>query len=481
MRRFVLASLLLAASAALVFSCLLRVRPGDLAVVSWRGGGTPDLRQPGLSFRLPILQRVTRYPAGLIETHARLQAASREGSSIELPYAVRAHPDPQTLLALHRDGGAEGAAAALRSLVEAQLKRSAASTGTYDLASGTASDAIAGGVRHALEDRLGPRLEISLETPVASPQVRASFELQGIYGRRVETGVRVLLVGIDGADWTVMDPLISAGRLPNLKRLKKEGAWARMRSNTPMLSPLLWTSVATGKTPDRHGINDFLVTDPRTGRRMPINSTFRKTKAIWNILTEAGLPSDTIAWWATWPAETVQGHLVSDRVAYSTFDLKAPKQKQGAVFPPDYATVVDRLRFPEEAVTFDRVARFLHITPEEFRRARAAAGRPDEPAERDESINAMTRVLASTETYRRVALDLLDRDAQEGAPARLFAVYFEGVDEVSHRFAHCAPPRDPLCSDPDYRSFKDAVASFYVYQDAILERSWSALGARRSS
>src|SRR5207247_2585342 len=79
-----------------------------------------------------------------------------------------------------------------------------------------------------------------------------------------------------------------------------------------------------------------------------------------------------------------------------------------------------------------------------------------------------TRVLASTETYRRIALDLLDREAKEGTRARLFAVYFEGVDMVNHRFAHCAPPHDPLCSDSDYRSFEDAVASFYDYQDTIL-------------
>jgi len=467
-RRFLLAALVAATVAAVSLAFVLRVHPGDLAVVSWRGGGTPDLRQPGVSFRLPILQRVTVYPSGAIDTHSTLQAASREGSLIELPYTVRAHTDPQTLLALHRDGGAEGAAAALRSLVETQMKRAAASAGTYDLASGSASDAIAGSVRHALEDRLGPRLELVLQTPVASPEVRASFELQGIYGRRVETGARVLLVGIDAADWSVIDPLIATGRLPNLKRLKREGAWARLRSTTPMLSPLLWTSVATGKTPDRHGINDFLVTDPRTGRTSPINSTFRRTKAIWNILTEAGLSSDTIAWWATWPAETVQGHLVSDWVAYSTFDLKTQRQKQGAVFPPDYASVTDTLRLSEEDVTFDRLARFLHITPEEFRRARAAAKRTGEPTEREESIIVMTRVLAATETYRRIALDLLDRDAKEGAPARLFAVYFEGVDEVNHRFAHCSPPRAPLCSDSDYRSFKDAVASFYEFQDAIL-------------
>ncbi|MEK7282966.1 MAG: alkaline phosphatase family protein [Acidobacteriota bacterium] len=447
---------------------ILHVRPGDLAVVSWRGGGTPDLRAPGWSFRLPLFQRAQIYPGGAVTARATLSAASREGSSIDLPYSVQARPDPQTLLSLHRDGGTGGATAALRALVEQPLKRAAAATGTYDLASGATLDSLAAVVRRVLEERLGPQIEIALGSPVTPSGVRASFDLQAIYSRRVETGARILLVGIDGADWDLIDPMIAAGRLPNLARLKGEGARARLRSSVPTLSPLLWTTVATGKTPDRHGINDFLIADPRTGRQVPINSTFRRSKAIWNILTEAGLSSDIIAWWATWPAETIRGHLVSDRVAYSTFDLSTERQKQGAAFPPDYGSTIETLRVAADAVTYGQIARFLHISPEEFRRARAAAARREGAGEMDESINVLTRVLASTETYRRIALDLLERGAREARPARLFAVYFQGVDEVNHRFAHCSPPRDALCPEGDYRRFKDAVSEFYRYQDAIL-------------
>ncbi len=457
-------TLLVAAAVASV----LHVRPGDVGLVSWRGGGTPDLRNPGFSLRLPWLQRVQVYPGGAVAVRSTLSAASREGSAIEIPYSATAWPDPQTLLSLHRDGGEGGATAAVRALVEEQIKKAAAGTGTYDLAAGAASGTIAAFARRALVERLGPRLEISLEKPVLPPEVRASFDRAAIYARRVETGARVVLVGIDAADWDVIDELAARGRLPNLARLKREGAWARLRSNVPTLSPLLWTTVATGKTPDRHGINDFLVIDPRTGRQVPINSTFRRAKAIWNILTEAGLSSDFIAWWASWPAESIQGHLISDRVAYSTFDLSRPKQGQGSVHPPEYASVVESLRVTEDSVTYPQIARFLHITPDEFQRARAAAARRAPLSEVERSIDVMTRVFAATETYRRVALDLLERESSAGSPARLFAVYFEGVDEVNHRFAHCSPPRMPLCSEGDYGRFKDAVAEFYVYQDDIL-------------
>ena len=457
---------------------ILHVREGDVIIVSWRGGGTPDLRAHGWSLRLPLLQSARHYPGGAVSVQATLGAASKEGSSIDLPYSARVRPDSQALLTLHRDGGAGGAPAALRALLEEPLRKAAAATGTYDLASGAANDSLESTVRGVLEDRLGPQIEFSLGTPVASPEVRASFERQAIFARRVETGARILLIGIDGADWDVIDPMIADGRLPNLARLKREGARARLRSSVPTLSPLLWTTVATGKTPDRHGINDFLVADPRTGRQVPINSTFRKTKAIWNILTEAGLNSDIIAWWATWPAETIRGHLVSDRVAYSTFDLSAPRQKQGAVFPPEYASTIEAMRVTTDAVTYGQITRFVHVTPGEFRQARASAARRVGLSEIDESINVLTRVLASTETYRRIALDLLEHGGGEDGPARLFAVYFQGVDEVNHRFAHCSPPRTELCTEGDYRRFKDAVSEFYRYQDAILGEILKKAGNR---
>src|SRR6185436_20154778 len=100
----------------------------------------------------------------------------------------------------------------------------------------------------------------------------------------------------------------------------------------------------------------------------------------------------------------------------------------------------------------------------EFAAARRA-GPDSPPTETQQSINVFVRVLAATETYRQVALDLL----RQGDPrAQLFAVYFQGIDEVNHRFAHCAPPRVALCSDGDYRKFHRVVDEFYRFSDEIL-------------
>ena len=69
-----------------------------------------------------------------------------------------------------------------------------------------------------------------------------------------DTGLRVLLVGTDGGEWSVMDPLMSAGRLPNYASLASRGRTARLKTIEPTFSPIIWTSVATGKVPEKHRI-----------------------------------------------------------------------------------------------------------------------------------------------------------------------------------------------------------------------------------
>ena len=61
-----------------------------------------------------------------------------------------------------------------------------------------------------------------------------------------------ILVGLDAADWSILDRLAAAGRMPNFARLVREGATARLKSFVPILSPVVWTSILTGATPDRH-------------------------------------------------------------------------------------------------------------------------------------------------------------------------------------------------------------------------------------
>ena len=273
----------------------------------------------------------------------------------------------------------------------------------------------------------------------------------------------IVLVGLDGVDWQILDPLIEAGRTPNFDELKRRSAWGHLRSYEPTLSPLLWTTAVTGKSPDEHGIIDFLVEDPATGRRVPITSRARKVRAVWNILSERGYSTDVIAWWASWPAETINGRMISDRVAYSLFDVEAPAgQDAGLTHPEGLWERVGSEVVADDDVDYERVARFLDITREDFEAARErATANPTEAYK--EPINHLTKILASTDTYHGIALEML-REGQSD----FLAVYYQGVDEVCHRFAHYMAPRMETVSENDFKKYRRAVEEFYVYQDELL-------------
>src|SRR3954466_5737317 len=123
---------------------------------------------------------------------------------------------------------------------------------------------------------------------------------------------RLLIVGWDAADWKVIDPLLAAGLLPNLQRLVEGGVRANLASLDPKLSPILWTSVATGKTADKHGVLNFVEPDPSGAGLRPVCSTSRRTKALWNILSQSGLRTAVVSWYATHPAEPIRGVVVSN-------------------------------------------------------------------------------------------------------------------------------------------------------------------------
>ena len=124
---------------------------------------------------------------------------------------------------------------------------------------------------------------------------------------RPRAAVPVTVVGIDGAAWRVIDPLLAAGELPNLARLIDKGIRGPLRSQPPLVSPPVWTSIATGVSRQRHGIRDFT-----TAGRI-VMSLDRRVPALWTLASASGLRSAVVGWWATYPAERIDGVVVSER------------------------------------------------------------------------------------------------------------------------------------------------------------------------
>jgi predicted AlkP superfamily phosphohydrolase/phosphomutase len=107
----------------------------------------------------------------------------------------------------------------------------------------------------------------------------------------------VLVVGLDGANWTVLDPLIDAGHLPNIGRLVRDGArgslWCAPANPTfACFCPPVWTSIATGVPSQQHRVNSIYTP-----------SSERRVKAIWNVLDERGGITTSVSYRATWPPE----------------------------------------------------------------------------------------------------------------------------------------------------------------------------------
>jgi len=105
---------------------------------------------------------------------------------------------------------------------------------------------------------------------------------------------RTLLIGWDAADWKLLNPLIERGEMPVFGQLIERGVLADNITLEPILSPMLWNSIGTGKRADRHGILGFTEVDPETGRVRPVSSTSRRCKALWNILSQNGRRTNVV-------------------------------------------------------------------------------------------------------------------------------------------------------------------------------------------
>jgi Tfp pilus assembly protein PilF len=263
----------------------------------------------------------------------------------------------------------------------------------------------------------------------------------------------VIVLGWDGADWSLLDRLAAEGKMPNLARMVREGRTARLNAFVPLLSPIIWTTLATGVDPDEHGVLDFQEIDRASGAVGPISGASRRTPAIWNLASAAGRRVGVIGWWATHPAEEVDGFFVSDRAGAILFE----GVREGVAYPATLEAGVKEVIEAEDALPDSDLAPYLRMREEELAAERRRGGGLENP------VAAMARILAATRTIQRIGRDLYDRERPD-----LTAVYFEGTDAVGHVFAPYVPPRLPCVSEEDFRRYSGAVEAYYVTIDRLL-------------
>lgn len=262
---------------------------------------------------------------------------------------------------------------------------------------------------------------------------------------------RVLLIGWDAADWKVIQPLIDAGQMPNLARLIAGGVRGNLATIYPVLSPMLWTSIATGKRAYKHGIHGF--TEPLadgSGVR-PITLLARKTKAVWNILNQTGHRSIVVGWWPSHPAEPLNGVMVSNHFHPPVGPPgENPPLPSGTVHPASLAPALGELRVNPLELSGE----FLRLFVPEYEKVDQA---------RDKRLHSLARIIAETMSVHAVATELLTTQPWDFA-----AVYYSAIDHFGHGFMSYHPPRLPWVPEPDFEIYQHVIANAYRYHDAML-------------
>lgn len=270
----------------------------------------------------------------------------------------------------------------------------------------------------------------------------------------------ILFIGLDGADWQQLEPLLASGAMPHLAALRAASAWGELESETPALSPLLWTSMLTGVSPLEHGILDFSRFAPGSGRREPIGSEDRRAPAIWNALTWAGKRVALLGLWATHPAEPVDGLVVSDRLfGFLNVETEPPP---GAIYPPERAAWArSRLAAAEAATGYAALRDYLpRLSEAEFQLRSGAARAYDHP------VSALRRILIETRLYGGMAEALLSADPTSLPDFTL--VYLQGTDSIGHVFAPFAPPRLLSIPEAEFERYREVPERYFREVDAWL-------------
>ncbi|MBL7190863.1 alkaline phosphatase family protein [bacterium] len=296
---------------------------------------------------------------------------------------------------------------------------------------------------------------------------------------------RVFLFGVDGAEWSIIDSLIANGKMPNTAHLIENGVRADFQSLPTLKSPLIWASMATGKVPEKHGILDFgsfqfpwmknsfihypdgigfyrLVYTIMPQADMPVSSTTRKVEAVWDILSMADITVGVAGWWASWPADKVNGWMISDRFTFTLFNPRANANllKEGQTYPPELADELTQFIKSPEDMTQSEIERFVNsgegIYPQEWFQTDHKEWNP---------LYQLKLGYTSGESFLNASLHLLNMEQPE-----FLTIYLEGNDMVSHFFWQYMDKSqypDSL-SEADIRKYTQVIPRYYCYWDSLL-------------
>ena len=241
---------------------------------------------------------------------------------------------------------------------------------------------------------------------------------------------RLLIVGLDAATFDLICPWIAEGKLPNLAALMKDGAWGRLASILPPITPPAWTSFMTGKNPGKHGIFHFLGARPGTYKLSYLNAASRRAKTIWRMLSDAGYTVGTMNIPFTYPPEHLNGFQISG--------MDTPSEKSPFIYPPELRSELVSL-----LGRFQLDVRYLGYMSTDPRREQVLA-----------EMDKLDHQWLSASLY-----------LMEKHPADVMMFTFMSIDTVQHHFWQYMDPTHHLHNPAAVERFGDAVLRVYQRLD----------------
>lgn len=269
---------------------------------------------------------------------------------------------------------------------------------------------------------------------------------------------KILLIGWDAADWKAINPLMDAGKMPNLEYLVNSGVMGNLATLDPPLSPMLWTSISTGKRPYKHGILGFSEPKPDGSGIRPVLNTSRKCKAIWNILTQKDYRTHLVGWWPSHPAEPVNGISISNFYQKSHIP-KGPEQllnwpmMEGTVHPKSMAELFSYLRVHPLELQDNHLLPFLPLIQQ--------INQEDPFIQK--KLYSLRKILADCTTIHNAATYIIDNEEWD-----FMTVYYDAIDHFGHSFMRYHPPKREHIKKEHYDAFHYIVEAGYLYHDMML-------------
>ncbi len=243
-------------------------------------------------------------------------------------------------------------------------------------------------------------------------------------------GTKILIIGIDGGTWALLDHYLAEGHAPAMRRLIGQGVTGALRSTIPPLTSAAWTSLQTGKSPGRHGVFGFSLPSVTRGF---VNSTSIQGQTIWQYLSDLGHTVGLINVPVTYPPYPVNGFMITC--------LLTPPGSPNFTYPPELARELEGYRI--DVRIENNAYGFL---------------RADQEVDADKFWADLHDV---TERRTEAATRLLRQRRPD-----VFMVTYTGMDRIQHLYWSSVDPKSPGFSEEN-RHVRETIRHLRMLDQAI--------------